>query len=107
MRLSQSIASSYGAGILSNFLSLATPHTHSPTPSLPTPVQRLSTSSRFDSPIFSSTNGDTVRWEQRTVPLRAVGVKDARTVFEGLVKGQSSLGEIWLDSARVSWCKFV
>lgn len=106
----QSIESSYGALILSNFFSLAlsfhqsASSSTSPLPSKPdlqSDVLRLSTSHRSDvSPSIPPQ--EETRWELRRHELE--GQQDGWTpqmVFERLVKGRSELGEVWLDSARV------
>jgi hypothetical protein len=46
--------------------------------------------------------GTSCLWEQRTVSLGKCPEATVAKVFEKCVKGTSSLGEIWLDSARVS-----
>lgn len=46
----------------------------------------------------------TPTWEQRTVVLEGAAGRTAQEVFEGLVRGRSPLGEVWLDSARVRPC---
>ncbi|KAI5478524.1 hypothetical protein MNV49_005053 [Pseudohyphozyma bogoriensis] len=88
----ESISSTYGATILSNFLSFASDHI-STSPrrrdvSLPLPpsVLALTTSYKRGLPNLIS---------DVPLPYPIPG-----EVFEGLVKGSSSLGEIWLDSAR-------
>ncbi|GAA5981787.1 hypothetical protein JCM11641_007424 [Rhodosporidiobolus odoratus] len=104
----ESIESSYGARLLSNFFSLSTDFRSSFSPSLPSPepspvpphILALSTSFR---PSLSSVSlvYPKKRWEQRTTPLKAAAGWTAQKVFEALVKGRSQLGEVWLDSARV------
>ncbi|BGP21010.1 hypothetical protein JCM10213_003226 [Rhodosporidiobolus nylandii] len=109
----ESIESTYGARILSNFFSLAlafhASHAfpsspRSPSDPLPSRILALSTSLRPSvSPNqvpHSSWPGE-MRWEQRTVKLAGLAVGwTPQRVFEALVKGKSRLGEVWLDSAR-------
>ncbi|GAA5851960.1 hypothetical protein JCM8547_000110 [Rhodosporidiobolus lusitaniae] len=107
----ESIESTYGARILSNFFSLAldfhssrSPPSSplSPKPNLPPYIIALSTSYSPRPPIPRVPQGKK-RWEQRTVRLD--GFAEGWTpqmVFEAVVKGKSELGEVWLDSARPS-----
>lgn len=45
----------------------------------------------------------TYRWEVRTIDLDTRGaILTPQYVFEGLIRASSELGDVWLDSARVS-----
>lgn len=110
----QSIASTFGTTLLSNFLELASAHRQRLTPSsdptlaLPLRLQSLTTSYKRGlpnaipdvpsvAPTFQPRNW---RWEQRSVALGSPNFSP-QDVFEGCIKGCSPLGEVWLDSARV------
>lgn len=74
-----------------------------PTP-LPEHVLALSTMRKPPHANFSAESSTEARprWEQRTAELEGGGGRTVQEVFEGLVRGRSALGQIWLDSARVS-----
>ncbi|GAA5889745.1 hypothetical protein JCM6882_004308 [Rhodosporidiobolus microsporus] len=105
----ESIESTYGARILSNFFSLAlnfqaawssSPQPPAPTPDLPPHILALSTSLRVRSslPIPSS---PPIKWQLREEHFSNASEEwTPQRVFEQLAKGKSPLGEIWLDSAR-------
>ncbi|SCZ92237.1 BZ3500_MvSof-1268-A1-R1_Chr5-2g07728 [Microbotryum saponariae] len=107
----ESICSTHGSTILSNFLSLASAH-HAehgnPSPTLPLPldVRALTTSYKRGLPnVIPDVPAEPPsyrawRWEQRTIELDNASERTPQEVFEGLVKGVNDLGEVWLDSAR-------
>ncbi|BGP44120.1 para-aminobenzoate synthase, (PABA) [Rhodotorula kratochvilovae] len=96
----ESISSTYGARILSNFLHMARAFhgREDCTPNLPPHVLELSTTHRPQS--LPAPALDAPRWEQRMVELEAAEEWTPQRVFERLVKGRGELGEVWLDSAR-------
>ncbi|GAA6009439.1 hypothetical protein JCM10207_003780 [Rhodosporidiobolus poonsookiae] len=110
----ESIESTYGARLLSNFFSLALAFHASETasspasflsqstkPDLPPHVLALSTSARPPVAAALLPSPGEARWEQRSVVIANVAPGwTVQKAFEQLVKGKSSLGEIWLDSAR-------
>ncbi|KAM0749631.1 ADC synthase [Meredithblackwellia eburnea MCA 4105] len=112
----ESISSTYGAHLLSNFLQMAISHLASRPRSfdqaLPIPrhIISLSTSYRRGRPnlipdvpsVPSTFLPSKYRWEQRSFELGSGGGRTPQEVFEGFVKGSSPLGEIWLDSARAT-----
>lgn len=102
----QSIASTCGGRLLSNFLELAVANAVSagrsmaaPGP-LPDHILALSTMRLPREPTPELNGQAAPRWEQRTVVLQSISAHSAQAVFEGLVKGSSPLGHVWLDSAR-------
>ncbi|CEQ40775.1 SPOSA6832_02438, partial [Sporobolomyces salmonicolor] len=101
----ESICSTFGARILSNFFELTLAHhgRTTPSPALPSSVLSLSTTAQ-PLPRPSGTEQPRVgaRWEQRIVSLGSASGLLPQQVFEGFVKGRCELGEAWLDSARVS-----
>ncbi|GAA5876371.1 hypothetical protein JCM3774_005313 [Rhodotorula dairenensis] len=102
----ESIASSFGETILSNFFTITqTFHqrerpTFEGSPVLPAHVLALSTA--FRPRKRDSVPSGAPRSEMRHVPLSCATGWSTKNVFETLVKGTSSLGEIWLESARPS-----
>ncbi|KAK4700683.1 para-aminobenzoate synthetase, partial [Phenoliferia sp. Uapishka_3] len=112
----ESIASTYGVQLLSNFLNLA--HSHrikcprSIDPTLPLPPHVLALTTCYkrgfrnlipDVPSFAPTlHSPTWRWEQRSLALGDGGGRCPQDVFEGLVRDKSGMGEVWLDSARAT-----
>ncbi|GAA5941999.1 hypothetical protein JCM1841_003855 [Sporobolomyces salmonicolor] len=99
----ESICSTFGARILSNFFELTLAHhgRTTPSPALPSSVLSLSTTAQ-PLPRPSGTEQPRVgaRWEQRIVSLGSASGLLPQQVFEGFVKGRCELGEAWLDSAR-------
>ncbi|SCV72385.1 BQ2448_3922 [Microbotryum intermedium] len=109
--LPQSICSTHGSTILSNFLSLVSAHhagqsTSIPSLPLPLDVRALTTSYKRGLPSVIPdvpAGPPSYRpwlWEQRTIQLENENERTPQEVFEGLVKGLNDLGEVWLDSAR-------
>ncbi|GAA5881805.1 hypothetical protein JCM1840_003883 [Sporobolomyces johnsonii] len=98
----ESICSTFGARILSNFLELALAHhgKTTPSPALPSSILSLSTSARPSLPPSAAEQPSGPRWEQRTVSLGSASGLLPQQVFEGFVKGRCDLGEAWLESAR-------
>lgn len=102
----ESIASSFGETILSNFFAivLAFQQRQQPalegSPDLPAHVLELSTA--FRPRTGSSYPSSSSRYNLLHVPLGSTTEWTTRKVFETLVKGKSPLGEIWLESARPS-----
>lgn len=104
----QSISSSNGSLLLSNFLSLAIEHhaksCRTPSLSLPPHILALSTScERKDNGTTNARTSTSPRWELRTIELGDGGGRDPLQVFEEFTKGSSPLGQVWLDSARVNF----
>ncbi|GAA5898817.1 hypothetical protein JCM5296_005615 [Sporobolomyces johnsonii] len=98
----ESICSTFGARILSNFFELALAHhgKTTPSPALPSSILSLSTSARPSLPPSVAEQPSGPRWEQRTVSLGSASGLLPQRVFEGFVKGRCDLGEAWLESAR-------
>ncbi|GEM11898.1 para-aminobenzoate synthetase [Rhodotorula toruloides] len=101
----ESISSTCGARILSNFFHLAVDFHDTACPSrtstsnLPAHILSLSTACRpLSSPALPSQFNP--RYELRTVKISSEHGWTPQRVFEETVKGQSPLGEAWLDSAR-------
>ncbi|GAA6061537.1 hypothetical protein JCM10212_002744 [Sporobolomyces blumeae] len=101
----ESICSTFGSQLLSNFFRLSLSHLarFEPSPNLPSSVLSLSTTTQRERRSSRMATGE--RLERRTVRL-GHGIRDGdalpdpQTVFETLVKGKGKLGEVWLESAR-------
>lgn len=102
----QSICSTYGAQILNNFFKLSLAHfpqsPSSPTPNLPSSILELSTTYQRPRSRPETESSMCPIWERRTIELESPESLSPQQVFEQLVKGQNKLGEVWLESARVS-----
>lgn len=102
----QSISSTSGARILSNFFHLAldfhdtASRSRPPSANLPTHILSLSTACR-PPPTPSPSSTPSLRYELRTERIESDREWTPQRVFEELVKGRSPVGEVWLDSARV------
>ncbi|KAK4048046.1 para-aminobenzoate synthase, (PABA) [Microbotryomycetes sp. JL221] len=103
----ESICSDYGARTLSNFLRLALRHHQQIKSSntstqkvLPESIRKLSTSIMSKQKL--SNNKDDKLWQRKTVSLGCLPGLTTTDVFTTVIKGTSSLGEVWLDSARAS-----
>ncbi|GAA5831665.1 hypothetical protein JCM11251_000785 [Rhodosporidiobolus azoricus] len=105
----ESIESTFGARVLSNFFSLtldfhasssSSSSSRVPSAGLPPHILALSTRARpAPLPTFQPTS--LPRWQLRTMPVSPSSKGwTPQQVFEKLAKGKSPLGDIWLDSAR-------
>ncbi|GAA6007996.1 4-amino-4-deoxychorismate synthase, partial [Rhodotorula paludigena] len=98
----ESISSAYGAQLIDNFLrSVVDFHQRPCRPDLPAQILELATSYRPKPSLFPVCDATgSPRYEQRTLSLDVAAGWTPQLVFEQLIKGQSPLGEVWLDSAR-------